>query len=216
MSCHPRTFRKSLGKMIQPLTSSSESFHFSSWRSRKASSLRAKWPYRIPRPNKHRYRKLSGFTAESYHPAAPVTSDCSFTLLATLQVSVHPLGTELSYIDNSLAISPQSEPIPTLENNPPNLREQGRLALTFALRKYADVPSEKRISLANDVEEELDKFYVGSQYREVIYLVGGLLAEEGKGKRLVSRLMSGEARIVDLLFPRNEGGGGINPSRLSS
>jgi len=197
--------------MIQPLTSSSEPFHFSSWRSRKASSLRARWPYRIPRPNKNRYRRLSGIAAESYHPAAPITSDCSFTLLATLQVSVHPLGTELSYIDNSLAIPPRpasSEPTPTLENNPPNLREQGRLALTFALRKYADVPSEKRISLANDVEEELDKFYVGTQYREIIYLVGGLLAEDGKGKGLVSRLMSGEVRIVDLLFPRNEGGRG--------
>jgi len=187
--------------MVQPLTSSSESFHFSSWRSRKASSLKAKWPSRIPRLNKNRYKKLSGFAAESYHPAAPITSDCSFTLLATLQVSVNPHGTELSYIDNSLAIPPRSEPISTLENNPSNLREQGRLALTFALRRYADVSSEKRISLANDIEEELDKFYVGSQYREVIYLVGGLLAEEGKGKRLVSRLMSGEAQIVDLLFP---------------
>ena len=164
----------------------------------------------MPRPNKHRYRRLSGLAVESYHPAAPITSDCSFTLLATLQVSVHPLGTELSYIDNSLAIPPPSEPTPTLENNPPNLREQGRLALTFALRKYADLPSEKRISLANGVEEELDKFYVGTQYREIIYLVGGLLAEDGKGKGLVSRLMSGEVRIVDLLFPRNEGAGDID------
>lgn len=54
--------------------------------------------------------------------------------------------------------------------------------------------------MANDIEEAIDKIYVGSQYREGIYFVGGLLAEDGAGEEIVLKLVNKETTIGDVLM----------------
>ena len=197
--------------MIQLLNSCPNLFHSTSFRK---SSFRSR-SYRLPRSRGSKYssyKKLSRYTGsrlEDYTSStelqSPGITDSSFTLLATLQLSVSAFGTELSYTNASTVVakpkSPSSQPtLSSFENNPPNLRKQGRLALTFALRKYSDISSEERIALANDIEEAIDRIYVGSQYREGIYFVGGLLAEDGAGEEIVVKLVNKETTIGDVLM----------------
>lgn len=193
--------------MIQLLNSCPNLFRSTSFRK---SSFRSR-SYRLHRSRGCKYsscKKLSRFTGssrlEDYTSSielqSPGTTDSSFTLLATLQLSVSAFGPEFSYIDTSTVKSklPSSQLAPpSFENNPPNLRKQGRLALTFALRKYNDISNEERIALANDIEEAIDRIYVGSQYREGIYFVGGLLAEE---EEIVVKLVNKETTIEDVLI----------------
>jgi len=54
--------------------------------------------------------------------------------------------------------------------------------------------------LANDIEEAIDRMYVGSQYRENIYFVGGLLAEDAAGEDIVVKLVNRETTIGDVLM----------------
>ncbi|KAF8470797.1 hypothetical protein BDZ91DRAFT_791759 [Kalaharituber pfeilii] len=131
--------------------------------------------------------------------ASGAITDSYFTLLANLQLSVLALGTEFSCVAPLCAkaypTATSEKVLPTFENNPPNLRKQGRLAITFALRKYVDIPNEKRIRIANEIEGELDKGWVGGEYRDRVYVVGGLLADEERGRELVTGLVEGRMRV---------------------
>lgn len=175
--------------LVQLLTSCPDIFNLSSSNKHKKDSY-----YR--RPSYSTYEKLP-----SYDPPCSLPSsvcDSSFKILASLQLSVRVLGSEFSCLSKSVTSTSES-PLPCGDNNPPNLRKQGKLALTFALRKYNDVPSEDRIRIANELESEIDRHFVGGHYREKVYRFGGLLTEDG-GRELVMGLIDGRMSVESVLF----------------
>lgn len=197
--------------MVQLLNSCPSLFRSTSFGK---SNFRSRSSYRLPRPRGNKYssyKKLSRYTEsrlEDYTSStelqSPGITNSSFALLATLQLSVRAFGAEFSCVNTS-TVATKSKPSslqptrPSFENNPPNLRKQGRLALTFSLRKYGDISSEERIALANDIEATIDEIYMGGKYRENIYFVGGLLAEDGVGEEIVVKLINKETTIGDVL-----------------
>ncbi|KAF8425223.1 hypothetical protein EV426DRAFT_596790 [Tirmania nivea] len=197
--------------MIQLLNSCPDLFRSTSFGK---SSFRSRSLYRFPRSRGNKYssyKKLLRYNfrledcTSSTELQSPGITDSSFTLLANLQLSVSAFSTELSCINTSTLVakskpSPSQSTLSSIENNPVYLRKQGRLALTFALRKYGDISSEERIALANEIEEAIDRIYLGSQYRENIYFVGGLLAEDGAGEEIVVKLVNKKTTIGDLLM----------------
>ena len=163
------------------------------------------------RPSYSSYDNLSGYSEFDSLPAS--VCDSSFKILASLQLSVRVLGSEFVCLNKSVN-SPSTPALMCGDNNPPNLRKQGKLALTFALRRYGDVPAADRIRIANQLEEEIDREYVAGEYREMVYFFGGLLAEEGRGRETVEGLVDGTRSVESvLLLLRGKGNSGRDPGQ---
>ncbi|KAG0640597.1 hypothetical protein HOY80DRAFT_1008908 [Tuber brumale] len=102
-----------------------------------------------------------------YRPSK-ITGEEHFNLLASLQMAVH---------DQSLQCEKPSSAAEMLHGtNGPNLRKQGRLCLTFALKNYASASAPEKIRIANELEEAIDAAYSDGDYRHRIYRIGGCLS----------------------------------------
>ncbi|RPB03807.1 hypothetical protein L873DRAFT_1668580 [Choiromyces venosus 120613-1] len=105
-------------------------------------------------------------TTPRYRPSG-ITGEEHFNLLASLQMAVR---------DQSLRCEKPSSAAEMLHGtNEPNLRKQGRLCLTFALKNYTSTSAPEKIRIANELEEAIDAAYSEEDYRHRIYRIGGYL-----------------------------------------
>jgi hypothetical protein len=88
-----------------------------------------------------------------------------FNLLASLQLAVRSPAATLN----------RTQFIELEGTNTPQLRAQGRLCITFAMRNQQGTVGDKR-RVANELEELIDGAFLGVDYRRRIYVLGGLLA----------------------------------------
>ncbi|CUS07411.1 unnamed protein product [Tuber aestivum] len=118
-----------------------------------------------------------------YRPLGIVGED-HFNLLASLQVAVR---------DESLQCEKPSSAAEMLHGtNGPNLRKQGRLCLTFALKNCTSTSAPEKIRVANKLEEAIDAAYSEGDYRHRIYRIGGCLNEN---PLLLQGILAGELAV---------------------
>jgi hypothetical protein len=118
--------------------------------------------------------------APEYSP--PMSTD--FNLLASLQLAV---------ISPAAALN-RTQFVELEGTNMAQLRSQGRLCITFAMRNHQGTAEEKR-RIANELEECVDGAFLGVDYRRRVYVLGGLLAGDPE---LLGRVLRGEVTIEKL------------------
>ena len=95
----------------------------------------------------------------------------------------------LAALQQALATTAAAAAAPSDEHQ----RDQGKLALTFALRhrRAAGASNRETIRLANVLEEYVHRAYAPADYRGGIYLLGGLLSVDLSGDMLRGILDAG-------------------------
>lgn len=125
-------------------------------------------------------------------PKRPSPDDRNtFHLLASLQLAVQTFS---SPSHSAPSVRPD---ILSGGTNGSNLRKQGQLALTFALANHVSVSNSERVTLANKLEDAVDKAFLKEDYRTRIYRVGGFLAADADGS-LVWALLNGTIGVVEV------------------
>lgn len=130
-----------------------------------------------------------------YRPLG-ITGEEHFNLLASLQISVR---------DESLQCEKPSAAEMLHGTNASNLRKQGRLCLTFALKNYTSTSSLEKIRVANELEEAIDAAYSEEDYRNRIYRIGGCLNEN---PLLLQGILTGELAVEQVAVA---GASGLSP-----
>lgn len=130
-----------------------------------------------------------------YRPSG-IAGEEHFNLLASLQISVR---------DESLQCEKPSAAEMLHGTNGPNLRKQGRLCLTFALKNYTSTPAPEKIRIANELEQAIDAAYSEEDYRHRIYRIGGYLSEN---PLLLQGILTGELAVEQIAVA---GASGLSP-----
>ncbi|KAL7270858.1 hypothetical protein RUND412_006419 [Rhizina undulata] len=104
------------------------------------------------------------------HKSRSRTEGEHFGMLVSLQMAVSDQSKRFREVDNQISAEDMLH-----GTNEGNLRKQGRLCLTFALKNYGDINPQTRINLANELESAIDAAYSQEDYRNRIYLIGGSL-----------------------------------------
>lgn len=130
-----------------------------------------------------------GYTKHAPTPRyRPSPAEDHFALLASLQIAV--------LAPPPAPTTPSTAPSMLHGHNPANLRKQGCLALTFALKNHTAGAAPEKIRVANALEEAIDAAWAGVEdYRGRVYAVGGWLAENDG---IIDRVLSGELTVEDI------------------